>query len=236
MSRALTGLRLGERRCAGARPSRSTVCTALSPTDSTTPPETRPVTFRDAAHTAVCIPRPWTMVASIFSPVGGAAANKENDFSCSSLPTLTSLSSRMLTTRLDTTTTTSANASPLHLLSGQRTGPGHECRGYPQHLSPSALRSLRVHLLSRVLTSARPAMQPFDLQRILAPRKSSSARDLPTPVSFAVPRHGQSLPEGASVPRGWGADSRRWGLLSRQIQASPLLRTPKLRPLIAQSR
>lgn len=166
---------------------------------------------RDAAYTAICIPRPWTMLAGIFSPVGGAAANKENDFSCSSLPTLISLSFRVLTTRLDTTITTSAHASPLHLLPGQRKEPGHECRGYPQHLSPSALRSLRVHLVSKVLASARPAMQPFDLQTLLAPRKSSSARDLPTPVSVAVPRHGQSLPEGASMPKGWGADSCRRG-------------------------
>jgi hypothetical protein len=48
------------------------------------------------------------------------------------------------------------------------------------------------------------------------------------PVSFVVVRRGQSLPEGASMLRGRGADSCRRGSLSRQTHASPLLRAPKL--------
>lgn len=37
-----------------------------------------------------------------------------------------------------------------------------------------------------------------------------------TPVSFAVCRHGQSLPEHTSIIRGRAAEGCRWGLLSRQ--------------------
>ena len=71
--------------------------------------ETRPVTFTRCGYAAICIPRIPTMT-SIFRPLSGAAANKENSTppSCSQLePTnIGHLPTRVLTIRLGTVTST----------------------------------------------------------------------------------------------------------------------------------
>lgn len=67
--------------------------------------ETRPVTFTRCGYAAICIPRLRTMT-SIFRPLSGAAANKENSTPtwCSQLePTnIGHLQIRVLTIRLGT--------------------------------------------------------------------------------------------------------------------------------------
>lgn len=114
-----------------------------------------------------------------------------------------------------------------HLISLQdkEADAGHECRGY-RHVQPAPTHPSSLHTHAhRKLSLPCTALTCIHLchQAI-----RSKPQILQRPVSFVVVRRGQSLPEGASMLRGRGADGCRRGPLSRQTHASPLLRVLKL--------
>lgn len=191
--------------------------------------ETRPVTFTRCGYAAaICIPRQPAMT-SIFRPLfGGAAANKENTrHLVLEPPTPGHLQLRVLTIRLGTATATHRDLRHLISYLDKEAEAGHECRGcrhrQPAPTHPSSLHThahLELSLPCTASTCIRLCHQAICRQPQIFKR----------PVSFVVVRRGQSLPEGASMLRGQGADGCRRGSLSRQTHASPLLRAPELGP------